>query len=69
MSNKPHALPTVAGEAMKQGAELANKAKIAVSKMRKADPNNIALADIEIQLTDALRWLEKAGAQTKPEEQ
>jgi hypothetical protein len=54
---------------MKQGAELVNQTNIKLAKLRKKHPENIALAEMQIQLTEALRWLEIAGATTKPEEQ
>ena len=66
---KPHELPTVARNAVLEAAELVNQAKIELSHLRSQDAVEIGeIAEIEIKLADALRWLESVGAQTRPEE-
>jgi hypothetical protein len=66
---KLHLLPTLAGEAVQQASELVNKAKIALSHLRQADEIDSGdIAEVEVKLADALRWLESCGAQTRPEE-
>lgn len=66
---KPHLLPTIAGEAVRQASELVNQAKISLSHLRRTDAIDSGdIAEIEIKLADALRWLESCGAPTRPEE-
>ena len=68
MTNKPHALPTIARNAVLEAAELVNMAKIELAHLRQADAIDSGdIAEVEVKLADALRWLESVGAQTRPE--